>query len=97
MNFAGIAGLLLVFAGIAWIFMAEYASRRPRRRGDPGGFLEKVLKWASKNLARKFLPGVLMIVLGVFLLVATSRIDDDGDTETEEEAVIFVAELEALS
>ena len=69
MSYSGAGGIILILAGIAWIFMAQYASSRPRRRdASTADFLQGVLDWASKNIARKFLPGILMIVLGVFLL-----------------------------
>lgn len=74
MDFIGIAGLVLVVAGIAWIFLIEFGRRRRTadRGEDPVStitkFLLAVLNWASKNIGGPFLPGVLMIVIGAFLL-----------------------------
>lgn len=64
-----IAGLLLVLVGVGWMIAAEATRRRDARpRGADLGWVEKVLTWASQNLARELLPGVLLVVLGVVLL-----------------------------
>ncbi|MDQ3485234.1 MAG: hypothetical protein M3445_07475 [Actinomycetota bacterium] len=72
MDLKDVAGLVLVLVGVAWMVAAEIARRRsaPRARGNANlGWIEKVLSWASQNLARELLPGVLLIVLGVVLLL----------------------------
>jgi hypothetical protein len=75
MDLAQVAGLLLVLAGIAWMFLIQFWSGRERgaERGEgesgPLAMIKALLDWASENLQRKFLPGVFLIGAGIVLFV----------------------------
>jgi hypothetical protein len=75
MDLAQVAGLLLVVAGIAWMFLIQFWSGRERggARGEeesgPLALIKGLLDWASENLPRKFLPGVFLIVAGIVVFV----------------------------
>lgn len=72
MSAGQIAGIVLIVAGIAWMFIVFFVPQPRTRRGDQAG----AGPWDAiveiiKRLPAPYLPGALMIIVGALLLGLT--------------------------
>ncbi|HVF06400.1 MAG TPA: hypothetical protein VNA20_16275 [Frankiaceae bacterium] len=66
-----IGGLILITAGVAWMFLAQLGYLTRRRRAAGGvetAALDDIIKELVKRLPTLQVPGAVMIAFGAYLL-----------------------------
>ena len=69
MSVTQVVGVILVLAGIAWMFVAYLVPEPQARARGQGGIWDAIVE-TIKRMPARYLPGTLMILVGVVLLLA---------------------------